>query len=259
MSHRQHENLDSSRVGSGGYSSAGSRLANTTGMAHNDPLSASHHQHAFLLNEFQLNSNKNNKLDSKRPPPPFTNRSGHSPITGVTIESSNHAHIHDTDSGSSSLSAELNKPPTTSGAAIATASLQPPNLWLLSSSTTTPSPKLAINNDQVIDNSSRSFNSSNHRLLAAPEGTTPSSSAMLRDSRKTSSSIHERTTSSSSLTFPQLVKNLQNLATPKFGSKKPATSSLPVNNHVKSNRQARVYNFLERPTGWKCFIYHFTV
>lgn len=23
--------------------------------------------------------------------------------------------------------------------------------------------------------------------------------------------------------------------------------------------QNRVYNFLERPTGWKCFIYHFTV
>lgn len=27
----------------------------------------------------------------------------------------------------------------------------------------------------------------------------------------------------------------------------------------KSNLQAQVYNFLERPTGWKCFIYHFTV
>lgn len=23
--------------------------------------------------------------------------------------------------------------------------------------------------------------------------------------------------------------------------------------------QAKIYNFLERPTGWKCFIYHFTV
>ena len=23
--------------------------------------------------------------------------------------------------------------------------------------------------------------------------------------------------------------------------------------------QSRVYNFLERPTGWKCFVYHFTV
>lgn len=23
--------------------------------------------------------------------------------------------------------------------------------------------------------------------------------------------------------------------------------------------QGKVYNFLERPTGWKCFIYHFTV
>lgn len=33
-------------------------------------------------------------------------------------------------------------------------------------------------------------------------------------------------------------------------------SSLPP---AKSNVQAQVYNFLERPTGWKCFIYHFTV
>ena len=23
--------------------------------------------------------------------------------------------------------------------------------------------------------------------------------------------------------------------------------------------QGKIYNFLERPTGWKCFIYHFTV
>ena len=26
-----------------------------------------------------------------------------------------------------------------------------------------------------------------------------------------------------------------------------------------SGLQSRIYNFLERPTGWKCFIYHFTV
>ena len=34
----------------------------------------------------------------------------------------------------------------------------------------------------------------------------------------------------------------------------PAPQSQP-----KSNYQAQVYNFLERPTGWKCFIYHFLV
>ena len=28
---------------------------------------------------------------------------------------------------------------------------------------------------------------------------------------------------------------------------------------IKPTIQGRVYNFLERPTGWKCFIYHFTV
>ncbi|GFO19192.1 potassium voltage-gated channel subfamily kqt member 1 [Plakobranchus ocellatus] len=27
----------------------------------------------------------------------------------------------------------------------------------------------------------------------------------------------------------------------------------------KTSIQSRIYNFLERPTGWKCFIYHFTV
>lgn len=30
-------------------------------------------------------------------------------------------------------------------------------------------------------------------------------------------------------------------------------------NHVMSSLQGQVYNFLERPTGWKCFVYHFTV
>lgn len=28
---------------------------------------------------------------------------------------------------------------------------------------------------------------------------------------------------------------------------------------TRSSIQGKVYNFLERPTGWKCFIYHFTV
>ena len=28
---------------------------------------------------------------------------------------------------------------------------------------------------------------------------------------------------------------------------------------IKTSIQGKVYNFLERPTGWKCFIYHFTV
>jgi len=35
-------------------------------------------------------------------------------------------------------------------------------------------------------------------------------------------------------------------------------STLPTTTS-KVSRQARVYNFLERPTGWKCFVYHFTV
>lgn len=28
---------------------------------------------------------------------------------------------------------------------------------------------------------------------------------------------------------------------------------------TKTSTQGNVYNFLERPSGWKCFIYHFTV
>ena len=30
-------------------------------------------------------------------------------------------------------------------------------------------------------------------------------------------------------------------------------------NHALLTVQGRVYNFLERPTGWKCFLYHFAV
>ncbi|ESN93710.1 hypothetical protein HELRODRAFT_180574 [Helobdella robusta] len=43
------------------------------------------------------------------------------------------------------------------------------------------------------------------------------------------------------------------------------TSSLPqqqsnAKRHpCKMTLQGKVYNFLERPTGWKCFAYHFTV
>lgn len=29
--------------------------------------------------------------------------------------------------------------------------------------------------------------------------------------------------------------------------------------HHHMTLQGKIYNFLERPTGWKCFIYHFTV
>ena len=29
--------------------------------------------------------------------------------------------------------------------------------------------------------------------------------------------------------------------------------------HGQTSFQIKVYNFLERPTGWKCFAYHFTV
>jgi len=36
-----------------------------------------------------------------------------------------------------------------------------------------------------------------------------------------------------------------------------STGIRPVLTHA--HVQGRVYNFLERPSGWKCFVYHFTV
>ena len=40
-----------------------------------------------------------------------------------------------------------------------------------------------------------------------------------------------------------------------FETRYLARSKIPI----KTTIQGKVYNFLERPTGWKCFIYHFTV
>jgi hypothetical protein len=44
-------------------------------------------------------------------------------------------------------------------------------------------------------------------------------------------------------------------------SLQPPTLTFSANrkNHLMTTVQGQVYNFLERPTGWKCFIYHFTV
>jgi hypothetical protein len=59
-------------------------------------------------------------------------------------------------------------------------------------------------------------------------------------------------TSGSKRSIPLLLSNLNNQA--KKSIKTNLNSVQP-----KRNIQAKVYNFLERPTGWKCFIYHFTV
>jgi hypothetical protein len=48
-------------------------------------------------------------------------------------------------------------------------------------------------------------------------------------------------------------KSIASLNIPHF--KRPRMPLVPI----KANMQAQVYNFLERPTGWLCFIYHFTV
>lgn len=54
--------------------------------------------------------------------------------------------------------------------------------------------------------------------------------------------------------FKRFSDRLANLPAQAF-RRMNGTSTSPT----KSNLQAQVYNFLERPTGWKCFIYHFTV
>jgi hypothetical protein len=76
-----------------------------------------------------------------------------------------------------------------------------------------------------------------------------------------SSSPTTTSVSTPSLPFPSLLNELNTQAkktinTPNFAVK---TNFLFHHQQAKSNMQAQVYNFLERPTGWKCFIYHFTV
>jgi hypothetical protein len=50
----------------------------------------------------------------------------------------------------------------------------------------------------------------------------------------------------------------------KYDTKYDKTFSSPrfiysIHRHGRISLQAQMYNFLERPTGWKCFMYHFTV
>jgi hypothetical protein len=44
-----------------------------------------------------------------------------------------------------------------------------------------------------------------------------------------------------------------------YQAKKDKESNLKYNAPKKAALKAKVYNFLERPSGWLCFIYHFTV
>lgn len=44
-----------------------------------------------------------------------------------------------------------------------------------------------------------------------------------------------------------------------YQTKKDKESNLKYNAPKKAALKAKVYNFLERPSGWLCFIYHFTV
>ena len=43
-----------------------------------------------------------------------------------------------------------------------------------------------------------------------------------------------------------------------FQNKEDKENNLKYNAPKKAALKAKVYNFLERPSGWLCFIYHFT-
>jgi len=58
-----------------------------------------------------------------------------------------------------------------------------------------------------------------------------------------------------SLTVNALFVERQSLKPAPFGG----NFSSNRKNYLMPTVQGQVYNFLERPTGWKCFIYHFTV
>ena len=47
--------------------------------------------------------------------------------------------------------------------------------------------------------------------------------------------------------------------TPKKSSLIDFTNKVDTKGGIKTTFQGKVYNFLERPTGWKCFLYHMTV
>lgn len=91
-------------------------------------------------------------------------------------------------------------------------------------------------------------------LPQSPNSTpTANNNAYSRNTNRHEFSINNLSTCGSKKSLPQFLNNLQTQAKRKF--------EMPNyhQNPPKSNRQAKVYNFLERPTGWKCFIYHFTV
>ena len=260
MNQKQHENLDMSRIVSPSSGPVGSKKSTLSPSAQQPPPQ---YQHTFLLNEYQpanktpsqttttptkAASLKGRQKQLKQPPPPQR---------------------LDSESISSTLSVEMNKPAVrpslaaaadTTGAVTSTTTspalcfsprvdVEQKNPWIQSS------PSIRKSSLDKADSSRRnsvSFTSDN-RLLA-PSSTSSSSS---KDPKLTAADQSDDTATTSAgggLSFPQFVKNLQNF-TPAL-PKKPSYTNI---HHTKPNRRAQVYNFLERPTGWKCFIYHFTV
>lgn len=75
------------------------------------------------------------------------------------------------------------------------------------------------------------------------------------DSQKTANNLNSRLNYSGSIkstsTAGQSIRRPIIAMPPKKPAQQPASA--------RSTLQAKVYNFLERPTGWLCFIYHFTV
>jgi len=57
-----------------------------------------------------------------------------------------------------------------------------------------------------------------------------------------------------------IYNSLRNITEP-FIDKKRESYTSKFNRRLKSPKsfKSQIYNFLDRPSGWKCFIYHFTV
>ena len=260
MNQKQHENLDMSRIVSPSSGLVGSKKSTLSPSAQQPPPQ---YQHTFLLNEYQPANKTSSQTTTTTTPTKAASLKGRQ----KQLKQPPPPQRLDSESISSTLSVEMSKPAVrpslaaaadTTGAATTSPALcfsprvdvEQKNPWIQSS------PSIRKSSLDKADSSRRnsvSFTSDN-RLLA-PSSTSSSSS---KDPKLAAADQSDDTATTSAggggLSFPQFVKNLQNF-TPALPKKQSYTNI----HHTKPNRRAQVYNFLERPTGWKCFIYHFTV
>lgn len=270
MNQKRYENLDSARSGA---------VVNAN---LNRSISSPQHQHTFLLNEYQQQ--------------PSVSRKNETRLTGVSrrLQSSRRDSGSFSSTESTNKPAVLAEDAVTGGGGANNLWLP---VMTPQNAARKPSPPNAFNlsagdgggggggggsgdgggtYDIMARNQRRktsTTNASDQRLIVAtssasssPTSSAPSATATTVIQQPLATSKENNTNKNtspitSSLSFPQFIKSLQNLTpslTRKFQSG-GGMSNATGHHHTKKNRQAQVYNFLERPTGWKCFIYHFTV